>query len=66
MLRDFDAVGERDFRDVLLQYNLIDFDKVVDYILEEDGYEILAVYDGNMEIYYDEDTYMTYYVYILD
>ena len=60
------AVGERDFRDVLLQYNLIDFDKVVDYILEEDGYECLAVYDGNMETYYDEDTYMTYYVYILD
>ena len=61
-----DAVGERDFRDVLLQYNIIDFDKVVDYNLEEDGYECLAVYDGNLETYYDEDTYMTYYVYILD
>ena len=61
-----DAVGERDFRDVLLQYNLIDFDKVVDYILDEDGYECLATYDGNLETYYDEDTYMTYYVYILD
>ena len=61
-----DAVGERDFRDVLLQYNLINFDQVVDYILDEDGYECLATYDGNLETYYDEDTYMTYYVYILD
>ena len=61
-----DLVGERDFRDVLLQYNLINFDQVVDYILDEDGYECLATYDGNLETYYDEDTYMTYYVYILD
>ena len=61
-----DAVGERDFRDVLLQYNLINFDQVVDYILDEDGYECLATYDGSLETYYDEDTYMTYYVYILD
>ena len=61
-----DAVGERDFKDVLIKYNLIDFDQVIDYILEEDGYTCLASYDGNVETYYDEDTYMTYYVYILD
>ena len=61
-----DAVGERDFKDVLMKYNLINFDQVVDYILDEDGYECLATYDGNLETYYDEDTYMTYYVYILD
>ena len=61
-----DAVGERDFKDVLIKYNLIDFDQVIDYILEEDGYTCLASYDGNVEAYYDEDTYMTYYVYILD
>lgn len=58
--------GERDFKDVLIKYNLINFDQVVDYILDEDGYECLATYDGNLETYYDEDTYMTYYVYILD
>ena len=58
--------GERDFKDVLMKYNLINFDQVVDYILDEDGYECLATYDGNLETYYDEDTYMTYYVYILD
>lgn len=48
-----DLVGQFEFdfgkdmlRDVVSRYNLLDVDAIIDYIKEQDGREILAVYDG--------------------